>query len=1039
MSNRVNPQIDLERVIFDLSWYNIMSKQKFDNVEEAIAHYKSSENRTRSSCSPYIDEYYYLETNKDVESANITALEHYVLYGESEGRNPNALFDTNFYKNTTGATDNAIVDFLKRGNLQIVQTSPVFMAQWYADIHKITSNPLLHYILNGNDASFSPNPAFDATLVKKSLKIPDPVNIYSAYASHPARKTANFNEMFDIQYYKSCYVAEKHEFSSAESNLFEEFVKSPIEVDPNPIFSRKYYRDKYNIPLGTNEFCDFLSEKLQYRDPHPLFSSKYYYGQRPDVVAAGQNALKHFYMAGFAEHTDPHPLFSCDEYFDVNSDVKSAGMNPLVHYVMFGKLENRRLRKIAPIVDYSRRINRYTNYTPDNGGSAFSGTIGVFAHIYYVDATDEIIDYTNNIEHNATIYISTTNYEKAYKINARFSEKSNHRFVIKVMENRGRDIAPMLIGYKMELSKVDLALHIHTKKSRHYNGGFDEWRKYLLVQNCGSSQRVNDLINVFSNPEAGAVAPLDFPAVEKLINWGGNLESINKLISLMSNGEFSISRENKLEMPSGSMFWFRPSALDPLLKLDLPLEIFDPEEGQVDGTLAHALERAFFYIIELSGHRWFRFKATSHDLERPAFLSGKILPTNSGTRPTVVDNPEIRYFTAVNSENTRARINLLIPTAERSLGYAGISEALRIFQGIGNYLGNSCDIRIISTDLPFSENISVDHDAIICEMEDENQDNHYSIVDGSLKKFRLLSVRKSDIFVATAWWTALQAKNLLDQQSQMYGREYNNFVYLIQDYECGFYPWSSRYAFAESTYHDLQKLIPIFNTKILSEFFLENGYCHDGIIYNPPINEKISASLSVNIKRDRIVLIYMRRAALRNCLDFADGVIYEAIKRDPEFWSNWKFIAIGEEFDTKMYTRSGVIEGGQRLSLDAYAKLISTASIGLSFMVSPHPSYPPLEMAAAGMKVITNTYMNKDLSKLHSNIQSFSKFDEGLVAQQLRQCAGDIISNGLKTGVSASKCDWFFDGKTNLQEVFQRSGERVKDLINNVLADHKTI
>lgn len=36
-------------------------------------------------------------------------------------------------------------------------------------------------------------------------------------------------------------------------------------------------------------------------------------------------------------------------------------------------------------------------------------------------------------------------------------------------------------------------------------------------------------------------------------------------------------------------------------------------------------------------------------------------------------------------------------------------------------------------------------------------------------------------------------------------------------------------------------------------------------------------------------------------------------------------------------------------------------------MLSPHPSYPPLEMAASGMLVVTNTFTSKTM-QLSSNI-----------------------------------------------------------------------
>lgn len=46
------------------------------------------------------------------------------------------------------------------------------------------------------------------------------------------------------------------------------------------------------------------------------------------------------------------------------------------------------------------------------------------------------------------------------------------------------------------------------------------------------------------------------------------------------------------------MFWCRTDALRKLLELDLQFSDFDDEAGQIDGTLAHAMERAFLYAVE---------------------------------------------------------------------------------------------------------------------------------------------------------------------------------------------------------------------------------------------------------------------------------------------------------------------------------------------------------------------------------------------------------------------------------------------------------
>jgi hypothetical protein len=58
------------------------------------------------------------------------------------------------------------------------------------------------------------------------------------------------------------------------------------------------------------------------------------------------------------------------------------------------------------------------------------------------------------------------------------------------------------------------------------------------------------------------------------------------------------------------------------------------------------------------------------------------------------------------------------------------------------------------------------------------------------------------------------------------------------------------------------------------------------------------------------------------------------------------------------------------LSICEYLEVLRTAMIGLSLMLSPHPSYPPLEMAAFGLKVVTNRFGPKDLSVYGSAIEA---------------------------------------------------------------------
>ena len=79
-------------------------------------------------------------------------------------------------------------------------------------------------------------------------------------------------------------------------------------------------------------------------------------------------------------------------------------------------------------------------------------------------------------------------------------------------------------------------------------------------------------------------------------------------------------------------------------------------------------------------------------------------------------------------------------------------------------------------------------------------------------------------------------------------------------------------------------------------------------------------------------------------------------------------------------------------------------SIGVSLMLSPHPSYPPLEMAMFGMEIITNKYANKDLSKITKCIHSVDAIEPNNIAKYLIESC-ENLKDKIDTGMTLNECD----------------------------------
>lgn len=1036
--------------IFDLHWYR-SAHPMCNTKSEVMRHYEAQAQSSLEiiSPSPYFHLAFYAENGADTFIAPGKLYEHFVEVGCREGRDPHPLFMSEWYRETYKLDSDVIpfVHYIEEGWQQGYRPHPAFWSDWYTDQYPgVWGDPLYHYLTEGWKKGCLPNPIFEPEWYKRESKAAATglTDLFTDYLIRSPQELISPHPIFDPAYYAaSCHNANIHIPESIHPLVH--FFMNGGAVDPHPLFDSSYYLNQGPTVAHGYPVVDFIISEPEYRDPHPFFSCRHYLSHRPDVAGAGINPLLHYLRSATSEPCFPHPLFDNAFYLNQYPDVGFSKVAPLAHYMLSGRFQGRMCRPAQPpILSAQRKLliapALVSSKEISSNGAAKSSAAkkGVFAHVFYPDLLDEVISASNNIPAPCTIFVTTDTPAKVKVIEDQSKLASIHPVEVRLVENRGRDIAPMVVGFADRLREVDLAVHVHTKKSMHYAKEFKAWRNYLFHSNLGSKTIVANILSLFDNPDVGMVAPEDYGPISSLIQWGGNLQNVQALIGMMTNNEFDISTETLLELPSGSMFWFRTKALAPLLDLSLQNYQFDPEAGQVDGTLAHAIERSFFYVGEIAGYGWVRTRV--HDGSKGPSVPfecnkhvQRILPLRSKKSALVVKFPETRPFSPIVSLVQRPRLNLLIPSADLSKGYAGASEALRIFNGLKNTLKDRFDFRVISTDIPFSNQQHVESSQSIVDLYKDHAEYHDVLCDGTRRALVPISVRQGDFFVASAWWTAHIARDMRKWQAETFDLVPDKFIYLIQDYESGFYPWSTQAMLAEATYLNAHDILPIFNTQILADFFKEKGYFGKCLAYQPPMNEQIVAALDPECERENLVLIYMRPHALRNGIEFADALVQNVLRKDPEFWQSWKFIAIGEDFSAASVLQTGRISVHGRLSLSEYADYLSRARLGLSLMVSPHPSYPPLEMAGSGLLVLTNTYANKDLSALHQNLRSFDAFDLDRVGEQFRAMAEESLTH-LKGRPMA---DWFFDSKTNFSEVIRGASESILEMSNSVCPDQR--
>lgn len=348
---------------------------------------------------------------------------------------------------------------------------------------------------------------------------------------------------------------------------------------------------------------------------------------------------------------------------------------------------------------------------------------------------------------------------------------------------------------------------------------------------------------------------------------------------------------------------------------------------------------------------------------------------------------EIRPIHFCASSRNGLRLNLYIPSINTEDIYGGISTALKFFQRLVSDLG--CEARIIVIDgepreqeamqrFPGYESVEYGKDSTA----------PFQIVSAVNREDGFIPVKKGDWFVATAWWTAFCHQEEMKRYESVKDGSiaFNPLIYLIQDYEPGFYAWNTCHILAQSTYANEFPTIAVFNSSELCNYFNNRGYKFTKEYYfEPSLNatlKQVLDGLEGKATKRKQILVYGRPGTERN----AFRLVVESLRRWVQMYpgqGEWILLSAGEDHPPMYLDKGRYLVSVGKLSLEDYAALLAETYAGISLMVSPHPSYPPLEMAAFGVKTITNTYVGKDLSNFSPEIVSIKTPTPFTLAEEL--------------------------------------------------------
>ena len=227
-------------------------------------------------------------------------------------------------------------------------------------------------------------------------------------------------------------------------------------------------------------------------------------------------------------------------------------------------------------------------------------------HAYYMDQMERTCQYASAMPEDADIYINTPHKDQLEEIKKIFSRLPN-KVEIRLIENRGRDVSSLLVGFAGLIGKYDYLCFYHDKKvgqvsPKSVGSSFC----YLVSESTLHGKAyVQNILNTFEeNPRLGLLAPVPpchsayyFTLYDA---WGPNYDNTVDLAKELKLN-VPISRDKPPVAPLGTVFWFRGTAMKKLFAKNWQYTDFPPEPTGIDGTIMHAVERIHPFVVQDAG------------------------------------------------------------------------------------------------------------------------------------------------------------------------------------------------------------------------------------------------------------------------------------------------------------------------------------------------------------------------------------------------------------------------------------------------------
>ncbi len=300
-----------------------------------------------------------------------------------------------------------------------------------------------------------------------------------------------------------------------------------------------------------------------------------FHGANPDIYARWLDTT-------LGQQTDKSPLVFINAW---NEWAEGAVLEPTKHN------GNAVLNRTTEILSkYSSNEINTEKFPLYNIRRKATTTLAVVVHVFYKKEWQCIKNKLKTIQAtDYDLYVTLT--EKSRELSEKIKDEYPNATIL-IVPNRGRDILPFLflLG-RLKSAGYSYVLKMHTKKSTHRVDG-QEWFEDMINKLLPSPRKVQHIIKSLEDGAAIIGPSGHYISLSRYI--GSNLAHISKLLHDRyddSRADEIVRNINDYGYFAGSMFWARIDTFDSLLAIPFIPEDFESERGQIDGTVAHAIER----------------------------------------------------------------------------------------------------------------------------------------------------------------------------------------------------------------------------------------------------------------------------------------------------------------------------------------------------------------------------------------------------------------------------------------------------------------